>query len=146
VGGLLRRGVVQVESPWPCQRGSARKSSSQVTPAVQGAHKVLRLRCGMLGEDEDGGAKGHAGKRARGGAARAQRTADKNRQAQKRYRERQSARVPYPSTIVPYPSLVSVLRATLHWRADAAPLSWPVHRPPGMSVRLPRRRYTYPGV
>ena len=54
----------------------------------------LTVRRASAGED-GAPAKLPAGKRARGSAARAQRTADKNRQAQKRYRERQSA---HPST------------------------------------------------
>ncbi|KAK9838159.1 hypothetical protein WJX81_005274 [Elliptochloris bilobata] len=49
---------------------------------------------GELSEGEDEApVKGQVGKRARGGAARAQRTADKNRQAQKRYRERQKEKM-----------------------------------------------------
>ena len=63
------------------------------------------------GEDDDG-AKGHVGKRARGGAARAQRTADKNRQAQKRYRERQSARC--PRAPAPAPCASCQLQIRLH--------------------------------
>ena len=57
------------------------------------AWSLLTARRTSAGED-GAPAKVPAGKRARGSAARAQRTADKNRQAQKRYRERQSAPPP----------------------------------------------------